>query len=121
MDINWSGIYLIMGLILLNAFFAASEIAVITSRRVKIMQLKEKGNTSAAALIKLIDDPSLFLATIQVGITLAGFLASAAAAVGLSESLADWLEMTGIPGGVSNSLGVFFRYPGCFLYNPGLW
>ncbi|MFZ5644680.1 MAG: hemolysin family protein [Bacillota bacterium] len=107
MDINWTGIYLIGGLVLLNAFFAASEIAVITSRRVKIKQLEENGNKSAAALIKLIDDPSLFLATIQVGITLAGLLASATAAVGLSEALAGWFEAIGVPGGISNSVGVF--------------
>lgn len=106
MDINWSGIYLILVLILFNAFFAASEIAVITSRRVKIKQLEEKGNMSAASLIKLIDDPSLFLSTIQVGITLAGFLASATAAVGLSEALADWFEIIGVPRGISDTLAV---------------
>ncbi len=107
MDINWTGIYLILILISVNAFFAASEIAVITSRRVKIKKLEEKGNLSAAALIKLIDDPSLFLSTIQVGITLAGFLASATAAVGLSVVLAKWIENIGVPRGISSTLGVF--------------
>jgi len=107
LDINWSGIYLILFLILLNAFFAASEIAVITSKRVKIKQLDEEGNSSAATLIKLIDDPSLFLSTIQVGITLAGFLASATAAVGLSVILEKWIETIGVPKGISSTLGVF--------------
>lgn len=107
MEINWTGVYLILGLVLLNAFFAASEIAVITSRRVIVKQLVEKGNKSAAALIKLIDDPGLFLATIQVGLTLAGFLASATAAVGLSKALAGWFETLGVPGGISDTLSVF--------------
>lgn len=108
MQIDWTGILLILILVLLNAFFAASEIAVISARRVKIEQLVEKGNKSAGILIRLIDDPSLFLATIQVGITLAGFLASATAAVGLSTVMAQQFKKTGIPGDFSNTLGVFF-------------
>lgn len=107
MQLDWTGIILILLLIALNAFFAASEIAVISSRRVQIEKLKEQGNRSAAILLKLIEDPSLFLATIQVGITLAGFLASATAAVGLSNVLAGQLEQLGLPEHISTSLGVF--------------
>lgn len=107
MQVNWAGILLILFLVLLNAFFAASEIAVISSRRVKIQRLKEEGSTSASVLLKLIDDPSLFLATIQVGITLAGFLASATAAVGLSKGLTELLINMGLPSAISNTLGVF--------------
>lgn len=106
MEIKWTGLFLIFVLILLNAFFAASEIAVITTRRVKIEQLKDAGNKSAQTLIGLIENPSLFLATIQVGITLAGFLASATAAVGLSTAMASQLREIGIPTGLSNTLGV---------------
>ncbi len=108
MQVNWAGILLILFLVLLNAFFAASEIAVISSRRVKIQRLKEEGNTAAAVLLKLIDDPSLFLATIQVGITFAGFLASATAAVGLSKGLTQLLISIGLPSALSKTLGVFF-------------
>lgn len=106
MEINWTGIIVIFALIIINAFFAAGEIAVITARRVKIEQLKEHGNKSAQTLINLIDNPSLFLATIQVGITLAGFLASATAAVGLSTAAAHQLKEIGVPAGLSNTLGV---------------
>lgn len=106
MEINWTGIFIILVLVLINAFFAASEIAVITSRRLKIEKLKDDGNKSAQVLIGLMDNPSLFLATIQVGITLAGFLASATAAVGLSAAIAHIFREIGIPTGISNTLGV---------------
>ncbi|MDD2497824.1 MAG: hemolysin family protein [Desulfitobacteriaceae bacterium] len=107
MSVNWMGILLIFVLVLLNAFFAASEIAVISSRRVRIQQLKEENNKSAAILIRLMDDPSLFLATIQVGITLAGFLASATAAVGMSKILVQEFKSLGIPDAYANTLGIF--------------
>ncbi len=106
LEVNWTGLLLIFILILFNAFFAASEIAVLTTRRVIIEQLKNDGNKSAQVLIGLIENPSLFLATIQVGITLAGFLASATAAVGLSTAMARELREIGIPTGISNTLGV---------------
>lgn len=106
MEINWTGIFIILVLVLINAFFAASEIAVITARRLKIEKLKDGGNKSAQVLIGLMDNPSLFLATIQVGITLAGFLASATAAVGLSAAIAHIFREIGIPAGISNTLGV---------------
>lgn len=106
MEINWTGIFIILVLVLINAFFAASEIAVITARRLKIEKLKDDGNKSAQVLIGLMDNPSLFLATIQVGITLAGFLASATAAVGLSAAIAHIFSGMGIPAGISNTLGV---------------
>ena len=106
MEINWAGLLLIFALILVNAFFAASEIAVLTTRRIKIEQLEDEGNRSAHILLGLINNPSLFLATIQVGITLAGFLASATAAVGLSTAVARQLGEAGIPTGISNTLGV---------------
>jgi len=107
LQIDWTGILLILVLVLLNAFFAASEIAVISTRRVKIERLKEEGSKKAQKLLKLIEDPSLFLATIQVGITLAGFLASATAAVGLSKALVFQFKKFGIPTEFSSTLAVF--------------
>lgn len=105
--VNWTGIALIFALVLVNAFFAASEIAVLTARRVKIQKLAEEGNKSAKALLKLIEDPSLFLATIQVGITLAGFLASATAAVGLSSALTKQFIELGLSSSISRIIAVF--------------
>lgn len=67
-------------LILVNAFFAASEIAIISLNDNKIRRKAEEGDKTASKIYKLISSPSSFLATIQVGVTLAGFLSSAFAA-----------------------------------------
>jgi putative hemolysin len=67
-------------LIMINAFFSATEIAVITLNDNKIRKKAEDGDRIARLLMRLIDEPSNFLATIQVGVTLAGFLSSAFAA-----------------------------------------
>ena len=74
-------------LILLNAFFAATEIALISINEKKVRALAEDGDKKARKMIKIIDDPTKFLSTIQVGITLAGFLGSAFAADSFSEKL----------------------------------
>ncbi|MBI3805161.1 MAG: HlyC/CorC family transporter [Nitrospirae bacterium] len=72
-------IILIAGLILLNAFFSAAEISVITARKSNIKSLSDKGNQRASLLYQLQSEPERFLATVQIGVTLVG---SAAAAVG---------------------------------------
>jgi putative hemolysin len=73
----WPETLLIIIFILLNAVFAAAEIAVVTLRRTRIKQLVEAGNKRAIVLDKLKAEPKRFLATVQVGITLAAVLASA--------------------------------------------
>ena len=78
-------------LILLNAFFAASEMAVVSLSEGKMRKLAEDGDKKAAKLLKLIQEPGNFLSTIQIGITLAGFLASAFAADSFAERLVRWL------------------------------
>ena len=67
-------------LILLNAFFAMTEIAVLSLSAPKLHHMAEEGDRTAPRLLKLVEEPSGFLSTIQVGITLAGFLGSAFAA-----------------------------------------
>lgn len=74
-------------LILLNAFFAATEIAVISLNEKKVKARAEEGDKKAVRMLKMIEDPTQFLSTIQIGITLAGFLGSAFAA----ENFADYL------------------------------
>ncbi|MBZ5750778.1 hemolysin family protein [Metabacillus rhizolycopersici] len=76
---------LIAFLTLLNAFFAASEMALVSLNKNRIAHLAGEGNKKAILLEKLIADPSSFIATIQVGITLAGFFSSASAATGLAK------------------------------------
>ena len=89
-------VFFIFILVLINAFFAASEIAVISLNKTKINYMSNEGNKKAKLLIKLLEEPSKFLATIQVGITLAGFLASASAAVGISQYVSKFINRIGI-------------------------
>src|ERR671914_431882 len=83
-------------LILIGGFFAASEIALITVRRHRLTQLAEEGNGAAGIARRLTDDPSRFLATIQVAITFLGFLASAVGAISLSGVVAGWIGLIGV-------------------------
>lgn len=76
-------------LIALNAFFAATEIAVISLNEKKVRALAEDGNKKALKMLKIIEEPTQFLSTIQIGITLAGFLGSAFAADNFAEVLSS--------------------------------
>lgn len=78
-------------LILLNAFFAMTEIAVISLSPAKLRKLSEEGDKTAPRLLKLVEEPAGFLSTIQIGITLAGFLGSAFAADNFSEIMVNWI------------------------------
>lgn len=97
-------------LIMLNAFFAATEIAVISLNTTKLKRMSEEGDKTAGKLIKLVEEPAGFLSTIQIGITLAGFLGSAFAADNFSEYLVNWIYngigFHGIPLSVLDTLSV---------------
>lgn len=84
-------------LIALNAVFACAEIAVISFNDNKLAKLAEEGNKRAVRLARLTSQPARFLATIQVAITLAGFLGSAFAADNFSDVLSDWIVGLGVP------------------------
>lgn len=90
-------LFVLVLLIIVNAFFAASEIALISLNDVKVKAEAEEGDRKAVMLYALLREPSRFLATIQIGITLAGFMASAFAADSFSESLAAFAADAGIP------------------------
>lgn len=79
-------------LIAVNAFFAASEIAIISLNDGKIKKMAEEGNKKAKQIAKLVSEPSKFLATIQVGVTISGFLASAVAADSFSGRITEALH-----------------------------
>ncbi|MDH4364317.1 MAG: CNNM domain-containing protein, partial [Acidimicrobiia bacterium] len=85
---------LVVVLVLVNAAFAGTELALVSLRDSQLQRL-EQTSKSGALLARLARDPNNFLATIQVGITLAGFLASAAAAVSLAEPLREPLSFLG--------------------------
>ena len=91
----WWNIVLVGVLVVLNAVFAGSEIALISLREGQLKRLERRGTAACRTLVRLARDPNRFLATIQIGITLAGFLASAAAAVSLAEPLAPWFSFLG--------------------------
>lgn len=84
---------LILILTMINAFFASAEMAIVSVNKIKIKNLAKENNKKAILLAKLIEDPSNFLATIQVGITLAGFFSSASAATGISSILSERLPI----------------------------
>lgn len=85
-----------VALIFLNAIFACAEIAVISINDAKLAQLTASGNKRAKRLTKLTSQPAKFLATIQVAITLSGFLASAFAAENFSDKLVSWVISLGL-------------------------
>lgn len=95
---NWVWqIVLLVVLVLLNAFFAMSEIAVVSLNDAKIRKMAEEGHRRAQKVVRLTADSSSFLSTIQIGVTLAGFLASASASQAFVARFGGWL--TGLFGG----------------------
>ena len=90
-------ILLQVALILANAVFACLEIAVISMNDRRLERLAKTGNRRAARLMKLTAQPARFLATIQVAITLSGFLGSAFAAENFSDGLVEWMVGLGVP------------------------
>ena len=81
----------------INAFFSSAEMAIVSLNKNKLKILIEEGNKKAILLDNLLKEPSKFLSTIQVGITLASFFASASAATGLSQFLSEALKPLNIP------------------------
>jgi putative hemolysin len=90
-------ILILVALTLVNAFFAGAEMALVSVNRSKLAMLEENGNKKAKLILKLLDEPTKLLSTIQVAITLSGFFASASAATGISQRLADALAFLNIP------------------------
>jgi len=88
----WIYIILLLFLILTNAFFAMSELAVISLNDGKLKKMASNGDKKAKMLVKLTEEPSKFLATIQVGVTISGFLASAVAADTFTEYIVDFFR-----------------------------
>lgn len=82
---------IILLLTAVNAFFAASEIALLSVNDAKMKKLAEKGNKKAALIVKFLENSSKLLSTIQVGVTLSGFLSSAFAADSFSDRIVFWL------------------------------
>lgn len=93
----WFELFIILLLIILNGFFAASEIAVVSVRRSRIKQLLEEGRRNAEILMTLRRNPDRFLATIQIGVTLAGAFASAIGGAAAVEIIKPALQQLSLP------------------------
>ncbi|MBN1238168.1 MAG: HlyC/CorC family transporter [Gammaproteobacteria bacterium] len=85
-------IVVIVLLILANGVFAMSELAVVSSRRARLRSLERAGSRGAGVALRLMDDPTRFLSTVQIGITLVGVLAGAFSGIALGERLGAWLD-----------------------------
>jgi len=90
-DPLWGQMLLQLILILVNAFFACSEIAVVSLNDKKMEKLADEGDKKAAKIVGMLKNPEKFLSTIQISITLAGFLGSAFAADNFAGRLSHWL------------------------------
>ena len=103
----WPQLLLIGFLVLVNAFFAAAEMALVSVRRTRIKQLADEGNARAKTVQKLLESPTNFMATTQIGVTMVGFLASAFAAVELAGAPTRWLQATGLSQSTAHGLAIF--------------
>lgn len=93
----WRQIIIIFVLIGINAFFAASEMAIVSVRQSRLKPLIDEGKKSAILVNNFIEEPSKLLATIQIGITFAGFLASAIGAQSITNRLISFLQVHNVP------------------------
>ncbi len=98
METIWLELVLIAVAILANGFFAGSEIALVSARISRLVQLRQEATTGAAKAMSLKENPGGFLATIQIAITAVGTLASAVGGATAIEALTPWLTGLGLPG-----------------------
>jgi putative hemolysin len=97
-------ILLIALLTVLNGIFAMSEMALASSRKARLAALAESGDSGAAAALRLMEQPTRFLSTVQVGITSIGILNGIVGEAAFSDSLSTWLQGVGVPGRWSHVL-----------------
>lgn len=96
----------VLFLILLNAFFAMSELAVVSARKIRLQQMAEEGRRGASTALALQEDPSRFLSTVQIGITLIGVINGAVGGATLSERLAPVLNAVPMLEGYGETLAI---------------
>jgi putative hemolysin len=89
---NWTEAGIIVALILLNGFFAASELALVSARKARLRARAERGDRGAQIALSLLDDPTRLLSSIQVGITAIGILTGVYSGAVFAEPLAEVLK-----------------------------
>ena len=94
----WNDVLVIAGLVVINALFAMSEMAIVSARPARLRVLAEQGHRGAVAALALAAEPGRFLSTVQSGITLVGMIAGAYSGVSLGEPLGERLVLLGMPG-----------------------
>ena len=103
-------IIIVLALIILNGFFTGTEMAIISLRKTRIKELVKQGNKNAAIIAKLQENPEDFLATIQVGITLTGTIASAIAGADLAQLISPLLKSVSWPLIANNAESISFIF-----------
>ncbi len=99
-------ILIVIALTVINGVLSMSELAVVSSRPVRLKVMAEQGNKGAATAIRLAEDPGRFLSSVQIGITLVGVLSGAFSGATLGTRLTLWLEAQGVPDHIADWLGV---------------
>jgi putative hemolysin len=106
MPTEYLEVLIILLLIVANGFFSMSEIAVISSRKIRLQQWAEEGNKKAQAALHLANEPNSFLSTIQIGITLVGILTGALGGITVADRLKSSLNDLPYVGDYSNSIAL---------------
>jgi len=101
----WIDVLVILLLILINALFAMSELAIVSSRRTRLRAMAKTGRPGAQTALDLAADPGRFLSTVQTGITLIGILAGAYSGASLGGPVADRLALLGLEGETARTIG----------------
>src|SRR5690606_256578 len=99
-------VLIILILIAVNGLLAMSELAVVSAQRARLQRRAEEGDTGAQTALALAGEPTRFLSTVQIGITLVGILAGAFGGASIASRLSDWFVDAGISGGVADTLSV---------------
>lgn len=100
-------ILILLGLVLLNGVFAMSELAVLASRKPRLQHEADRGEAGAQVALKLAQEPTAFLSTVQIGITMVGILAGAVGEAALAQDFTDWLIVQGMSPGAAQVLAFF--------------
>lgn len=101
----WLDVVIILVLVALNGVFAMSELAIVSARTPRLQALERKGSSGASAAMALAADPSRFLSTVQIGITLIGILAGAYSGASLGGPVAERLAVLGVPAAYADTTG----------------
>jgi putative hemolysin len=101
-------IILLFSLIVINGVLAMSEVALLTSKRAKLSAMAARGKKSAEVAIRISEDPTQFLSTIQIGITSIGLLSGIVGESIFAKPLAIWLQSVGVPDGIADVSATVF-------------